>query len=58
MSIKTATLGITGRANSRVHVARPGWTFTAECGVMVTGTREGKLREATCPKCRTVARSR
>lgn len=53
-------LATTGRADSRVHIVRPGFTVIAECGVSVDGdtTREGPLREATCPKCRNIHRSR
>lgn len=53
------TLGTTGRRNSRIHILRPGWFSSAECGVSIPRDhREGTPREATCPRCRSIWRQR
>jgi hypothetical protein len=53
------TLGSTGRRNSRVHILRPGWFSSADCGVSIPREhREGTPREATCRRCRSIWRQR
>jgi hypothetical protein len=53
------TLGTTGRRNSRIHILRPGWFSSAECGVSIPREhREGTPREATCRRCRSIWRQR
>ena len=53
------TLGRTGRRTSRVHILRPGWYATADCGVGLCGDPvEGSPREVTCRRCRAIWRQR
>ena len=53
------TLGTTGRRNSRIHILRPGWFSSADCGVSLPRDhREGTPREATCRRCRSIWRQR
>ncbi|GAA0911544.1 hypothetical protein [Virgisporangium aurantiacum] len=53
------TLGTTGRRDSRIHILRPGWFSSAECGVSIPREhREGTPREATCRRCRSLWRQR
>ena len=53
------TLGTTGRRNSRIHILRPGWFSSAECGVSIPRDhRDGTPREATCRRCRSIWRQR